>query len=85
VVPFGALSAANGIVARRSAMSNENEYGRAAKAASKEIRAREAALAMKEYESQELAVAAKTARLRALRLAKEAADRVQQAKKRVKS
>ena len=61
-------------------MSNENEYGRAAKAASKEIRDRDAALAIKEYQSQNLAIAAKTERLRALRLAKEAAERVEQKK-----
>jgi hypothetical protein len=61
-------------------MSNENEYGRAAKAASKEIRDREAAAATKEYQSRNLAIAAKTERLRALRLAKEAVERVEQKK-----
>jgi hypothetical protein len=55
-------------------MSNQNEYGRAAKAASKEIRERDAALARKDYEAERVAVAAKTARLRALRLAKEAGE-----------
>ena len=43
-------------------------------AAKKEERARDAALAMREYEAEKLAVHANTARLRALRLAKEAAQ-----------
>lgn len=38
----------------------------------KEERARDAALAVREYEAEKLAVLAKTARLRALRLAREA-------------
>jgi hypothetical protein len=38
----------------------------------KELRAQDAALAMQEYEAEKLAVVAKTARLRALRLAREA-------------
>ena len=42
--------------------------------AMKEERARGAALAMKEYEAEQLAVRANTARLRALRLAKEAGN-----------
>ena len=41
----------------------------------KEERARDAALAMREYEAEKLAVRANTARLRALRLAKEAGDK----------
>ena len=41
----------------------------------KEERARDAALAMQEYEAEKLAISAKTARLRALRLAKEAEAR----------
>jgi len=41
----------------------------------KEERARDAALAMQEYEAEKLAICAKTARLRALRLAKEAEAR----------
>jgi hypothetical protein len=45
-----------------------------AKAATREARARDAELAMREYEAQRLAVLAKTARLRALRLAKEAGE-----------
>jgi hypothetical protein len=40
--------------------------------AAKEERARDAALAMQEYEAEKLAIGIKTARLRALRLAKEA-------------
>ena len=41
----------------------------------KEERARDAALAMQEYEAERLAIEVKTARLRALRLAKEAEER----------
>jgi hypothetical protein len=41
----------------------------------KEERARDAALAMREYEANKLAVRTNTARLRALRLAKEAENR----------
>ena len=40
--------------------------------AAKEERARDAALAMQEYEAERVAIRVKTARLRALRLAKEA-------------
>jgi hypothetical protein len=43
----------------------------AAKAAIKEERARDAARAMREYQAERAATLAKTARLRALRLAKE--------------
>jgi hypothetical protein len=43
-----------------------------AKVEAKELRARDAALAMKEYQAERVAVQARTARLRALRLAKEA-------------
>jgi hypothetical protein len=49
----------------------KNAQQRASMAA-KEERARDAALAMQEYQAEKLASAAKTARLRALRLAKEA-------------
>ena len=48
---------------------------RAAKVALKEERARDAALAMREYKAEELAVRANTARLKVVRLAKEAASR----------
>ena len=41
-----------------------------------EERARDAALAMREYQAERVATLAKTARLRALRLANEAADAV---------
>ena len=44
------------------------------RAAIREERARDAALAVQEYEAEKLAVLAKTARLRELRLAKEAED-----------
>ncbi len=46
---------------------------RAAIASKKEERARDGALAMKEYEAEKLAVRANAERLRALRLAREAA------------
>jgi hypothetical protein len=49
----------------------KNAQQRASMAA-KEERARDAALAMQEYQAEKLAIAAKTARLRALRFAKEA-------------
>ncbi len=52
----------------------KNRQVGAAKDSMKEERARDAALAMREYQAEGLAVAAKTARLRALRLAREAAD-----------
>ena len=46
-------------------------YDTTQRAAAKEERARDAALAMQEYEAEKRAVDVKTARLRALRLAKE--------------
>jgi hypothetical protein len=52
----------------------KNAQQRAAMTA-KEERARDAALAMREYDANQLAVRTKTARLRALRLAKEAENR----------
>jgi hypothetical protein len=55
-------------------MPNRNQdQKRAAKAATREARARDAELAMRDYEAERLAVLAKTARLRALRLARESA------------
>jgi hypothetical protein len=48
---------------------------RAAKVALKEERAQDAALAMREYKTKELAVRANAARLKVVRLAKEAASR----------
>jgi hypothetical protein len=50
----------------------------------KEERTKEGKKAVADYEIEGRAVAAKTARLRALRLAKEAADKVQEAAKPVK-
>ena len=47
----------------------------------KEQRAIEGAKAMKEYEAEGIAVQKKTARLKALRLAKEAAELAEQSKK----
>jgi hypothetical protein len=56
-------------------MPNRNhDQERAAKAATREARARDAELAMRDYQAERLAVLAKTARLRALRLAKEAGE-----------
>jgi hypothetical protein len=56
-------------------MPNRNhDQERVAKAATREARARDAELAMRDYEAERLAVLAKTARLRALRLAKEAGE-----------
>jgi hypothetical protein len=50
----------------------KNISQQSAMAAKKEERARDAALAIREYETAKLALLANTARLRALRLAKEA-------------
>ncbi len=47
----------------------------------KEERARDAALAMQEYEAEKRAVLANAERLRALRLSKEAENRLQEKKK----
>jgi hypothetical protein len=52
----------------------KNAQQRATAMAAKELRARDAQQAMHEYEVEQLAIRANTARLRALRLAKEAAD-----------
>ena len=58
---------------------NKNEVRNRAEANfKKEERAREAATAMAEYEAQARAVSERTVRLRALRLAKEAADKAGQ-------
>jgi hypothetical protein len=54
-------------------MTNKTiEKQRAARIASKQDRDRDAVTAMQEYEAEKAAVLAKTARLRAMRLAKEA-------------
>ena len=59
----------------QSEMSDQSQDEKqAAKAALREQQARDAELAMRDYEAEKLAVAAKTARLRALRLAKEAGE-----------
>ena len=55
-------------------MATKNAQQRSAMTA-KEERARDAALAMREYEANKLAVRTNTARLRAIRLAKEAETR----------
>jgi hypothetical protein len=55
--------------------SSKDARQRAAAAAMREERARDAAQAMRDYEAEQLAVRANTARLRALRLAKEAGNR----------
>jgi hypothetical protein len=57
--------------------TSKNAEARAAQVAAREERARDAALAMQQYEADKLAILDKTARLRALRLAKQAADAVQ--------
>jgi hypothetical protein len=59
---------------KEKAMQPVNAAPERAKYATKEARAREAALAMRDYEAEKLAALAKTARLRALRLASEAAS-----------
>lgn len=53
-------------------MHTPNAEARTAKAAAQEKRARDAALARQQYEADKLAILDKTARLRAMRLAKEA-------------
>jgi hypothetical protein len=55
------------------AMDRKDEQ-RTAAAALKEQRARDGAQALREYAAERAAIQARTARLRALRLAKEAAD-----------
>ena len=55
-----------------SPRSNDDDKKPSRTTASKEERDRDAALAMQEYLDERTAMAAKTARLRALRLAKEA-------------
>jgi hypothetical protein len=61
--------------------SKEDLAKRAAAAFRKEEQAREGAKAMQEYEAEMRAVLKNTARLRELRLAKEAADKVEEAAK----
>jgi hypothetical protein len=64
--------------------SKEDLAKRAEASFKKEERAREGAKAMQEYEAEGRAVLKNTARLRALRLAKEAADKVEGAARPVK-
>jgi hypothetical protein len=52
--------------------SDERDNQPSTKSAAKKIRDRDAELAMREYQDEKVAMVAKTARLRALRLAKEA-------------
>jgi hypothetical protein len=55
-------------------MANKlDEQQRAVRVASKQDRERDAAIAMQEYEAEKVAVLARTAKLRAIRLANEAA------------
>jgi hypothetical protein len=65
--------------------SKEDLAKRAEASFKKEERAREGAKAMQEYEAEGRAVLKNTARLRALRLAKEAADKLEGAVKPVKT
>lgn len=61
-------------------MTNKiTEQQRATRTASKQDRERDAVTAMQEYEAEKAAVLAKTARLRAIRLANEAAKASEQA------
>jgi hypothetical protein len=64
-----------------SSKNSKDAMERAEASFKKEERAREGAKAMREYEAESRAVYEKTARLKALRLAKEAADRAAEPKK----
>jgi hypothetical protein len=66
---------------KNSSSKNTDAMERAEASFKKEERAREGAKAMREYEAESRAVLEKTARLKALRLAKEAADREAEPKK----
>jgi hypothetical protein len=57
--------------------ATKDAEARTVKSETKEERARDAAQAMQDYQAERRAVLAKTARLRAERLAKEAADALQ--------
>jgi hypothetical protein len=57
--------------------ATKDDQTREAKAGIKEERAREAAKAMQDYQTERLAVLARTARLKAERLAREAAEALQ--------
>ena len=62
-------------MSKQSLSKNSNVMERAEASFKKEERAREGAKAMREYEAESRAVHEKTARLKALRLAKEAAEK----------
>ena len=62
----------------------DNQPGDQEKALKREQQVKDAAKAVAQYEAEGKAVLAKTARLRALRLAKEAADQAEEAAKPVK-
>jgi hypothetical protein len=63
------------------AKNSKDVMNRAEASFKKEERAREGAKAMRDYEAENRAVHEKTARLKALRLAKEAADRAAELEK----
>jgi hypothetical protein len=63
------------------AKNSKDVMDRAEASFKKEERAREGAKAMRDYEAENRAVHEKTARLKALRLAKEAAEKVTEPKK----
>jgi hypothetical protein len=63
------------------AKNSKDVMDRAEASFKKEERAREGAKAMRDYEAENRAVHEKTARLKALRLAKEAADKAAEPKK----
>jgi hypothetical protein len=69
------LLSKNSVSQNSSSKNSKDAMERAEASFKKEERAREGAKAMREYEAEGRAVLEKTARLKALRLAKEAADR----------
>jgi hypothetical protein len=71
----------NSVSKNSSSKTSTEAMERAEASFKKEERAREGAKAMREYEAESRAVLEKTARLKALRLAKEAADREAEPKK----
>jgi hypothetical protein len=81
IVPRSTTPATHRVAEETAMPSSKEAKQRAAKTAVKEERARDAARAMQEYEAQKVAARAKTARLRALRLAKEAETGSSPAKK----
>ena len=71
----------NSVSKNSTSKTSTDAMERAEASFKKEERAREGAKAMREYEAEGRAVLEKTARLKALRLAKEAADQAAPAKK----